>query len=310
MGNNKNTGTQGPVRAPAFFRATCRFDYQPDICKVLKKGTAASRLNCSVSWYSEKKCTPKPFWPLSSACWKVDSTKLQMEFTLHPYLHRALPGQDYKDTGFCGFGDSCKFMHDRGNFKTGWQMEKEWDEQQARRKELIAMGIDPDEKKEGEGEFEVAAVDELPFACHICRGPFRDPIRTKCGHYFCQVRALAAPDTGRWRSGPSSSSTPGCGSSPALAPPPPKKKKKKSTQMFLAAMVYFSINKCATWRARVCVFAAVRSSALPLLGAVLRGVRQEHSGHLQLVPQARRPRAQERRFRGPLRPQDGRGRGR
>ena len=40
--------TQGPIRAPTFLRATCRFDYQPDICK------------------------------------------------------------DYKETGFCGYGDQCK----------------------------------------------------------------------------------------------------------------------------------------------------------------------------------------------------------
>jgi len=34
--------------------------------------------------------------------------------------------QDYKETGFCGFGDSCKFMHDRSDYKSGWQLEREW----------------------------------------------------------------------------------------------------------------------------------------------------------------------------------------
>lgn len=131
IGNNKNTGTQGPIRAPAFFRATCRFDYQPDICK------------------------------------------------------------DYKDTGYCGFGDSCKFMHDRGNYKSGYQMEKEWDEKQAERKRMIAMGIDPDEdKKDDDDEFVVKTGPELPFACFICRGPFKDPIQTICQHYFCQNCAV------------------------------------------------------------------------------------------------------------------------
>jgi RING finger protein 113A len=28
--------------------------------------------------------------------------------------------------------------------------------------------------------------EEMPFACHICRQPFTDPIVTKCGHYFCE----------------------------------------------------------------------------------------------------------------------------
>jgi hypothetical protein len=39
-------------------------------------------------------------------------------------------------------------MHDRGNYKTGYQMEKEWDDKQAERKRLISMGIDPDGKSE------------------------------------------------------------------------------------------------------------------------------------------------------------------
>ena len=33
--------------------------------------------------------------------------------------------KDYKETGFCGFGDSCKFMHDRSDYKFGWQLERE-----------------------------------------------------------------------------------------------------------------------------------------------------------------------------------------
>ncbi|KAL1561928.1 zinc finger CCCH domain-containing protein 1-like [Salvia divinorum] len=38
--------------------------------------------------------------------------------------------KDYKETGYCGYGDSCKFMHDRGDYKSGWQLEQEWDEKE------------------------------------------------------------------------------------------------------------------------------------------------------------------------------------
>ncbi len=31
--------------------------------------------------------------------------------------------------GYCGFGDSCKFLHDRSDYKHGWQLEQEWNEQ-------------------------------------------------------------------------------------------------------------------------------------------------------------------------------------
>jgi RING finger protein 113A len=32
--------------------------------------------------------------------------------------------KDYKETGFCGFGDSCKFVHDRGDYKSGWELDR------------------------------------------------------------------------------------------------------------------------------------------------------------------------------------------
>ncbi len=35
---------------------------------------------------------------------------------------------------YCGYGDNCKFMHDRGDYKQGWQLEKEWDEKQEAKK--------------------------------------------------------------------------------------------------------------------------------------------------------------------------------
>ncbi|CAI0498991.1 unnamed protein product [Linum tenue] len=89
--------------------------------------------------------------------------------------------KDYKETGYCGYGDSCKFMHDRGDYKSGWQMEKEWDE--AEEGEFDEANDDDDDDDE----------DALPFACFICREPFEDPVVTKCKHYFCEHCALKVP---------------------------------------------------------------------------------------------------------------------
>ncbi|CAM9424612.1 unnamed protein product, partial [Laminaria digitata] len=93
IGGNKHTGTQGPIRAPTFLRATCRFDYQPDICK------------------------------------------------------------DYKETGFCGFGDSCKFLHDRADYKSGWAMEQEFEAKEKKRKAREALGEWADKDEEEEEEY-------------------------------------------------------------------------------------------------------------------------------------------------------------
>lgn len=89
--------------------------------------------------------------------------------------------KDYKETGYCGYGDSCKFMHDRGDYKTGWELEKEWEEQQRQKR----MGI-----KRNEENYEIHPDEDIPFACFICRKPFTDPIQTKCRHFFCEQCAL------------------------------------------------------------------------------------------------------------------------
>jgi RING finger protein 113A len=75
--------------------------------------------------------------------------------------------KDYKETGFCGYGDSCKFLHDRGDYLAGWQMDK----------------VDPNSGQPVVEEDDEE--EEVPFACLICRQPFTDPVITKCGHYFC-----------------------------------------------------------------------------------------------------------------------------
>ncbi|GAB2246612.1 hypothetical protein Droror1_Dr00002105 [Drosera rotundifolia] len=97
--------------------------------------------------------------------------------------------KDYKETGYCGYGDACKFMHDRGDYKSGWQMEREWDEAEKSRKRNLAMGVG-DGDNAGAGNDDDDDEDTLPFACFICRNPFVDPVVTKCKHYFCEHCAL------------------------------------------------------------------------------------------------------------------------
>uniref|UniRef100_A0A166JFY5 RING-type domain-containing protein n=1 Tax=Daucus carota subsp. sativus TaxID=79200 RepID=A0A166JFY5_DAUCS len=67
--------------------------------------------------------------------------------------------------------------------KSGWQLEKEWDEKEkARKRNLALKQFESDEEAEQSDEDD----DSLPFACFICRQPFADPVVTKCKHYFCE----------------------------------------------------------------------------------------------------------------------------
>jgi len=106
--------------------------------------------------------------------------------------------KDYKDTGFCGFGDSCIYLHDRTNMKTGKALEEEWEakkkaeeERKEREINMFCTVITGDNDNSGgtNGNVKAAALSEedgLPFACHICRGAFEEPVVTQCSHYFCQ----------------------------------------------------------------------------------------------------------------------------
>lgn len=94
--------------------------------------------------------------------------------------------KDYKQTGFCGFGDSCKFLHDREDYKAGWQLDREWEEVQHKKRIAVIQAKELDSHSEESSSDE----EDIPFACFICRKEYVQPIVTKCGHYFCEPCAI------------------------------------------------------------------------------------------------------------------------
>ena len=101
--------------------------------------------------------------------------------------------KDYKQTGFCGFGDSCKFLHAREDYKQGWELDRDWEIGTKGKK--VAGRTVASVKRTGNAEEDQEAEDDalleaIPFACFICREPYKYPVVTKCGHYFCEKCAL------------------------------------------------------------------------------------------------------------------------
>lgn len=77
--------------------------------------------------------------------------------------------KDFKLTGYCGYGDSCKFLHIRDDFKGGWKLNQEWK-------------IDANEDAEPAEKIDL---DKVPINCSICKDEYKAPVVTACGHYFC-----------------------------------------------------------------------------------------------------------------------------
>lgn len=55
--------------------------------------------------------------------------------------------------------------------------------------ERKATGAKGNGEKEDD-EVDAAMLENIPFVCIICNGPYKSPIVTRCGHYFCEGCAL------------------------------------------------------------------------------------------------------------------------
>jgi RING finger protein 113A len=100
--------------------------------------------------------------------------------------------KDYKQTGFCGFGDNCKYLHAREDYAAGWKLDRDWEMSTKGKKPggTIVASANRDEKEKDEDGIDLALLEKIPFACIICKKPYKNPIITKCGHYFCEACAL------------------------------------------------------------------------------------------------------------------------
>jgi RING finger protein 113A len=98
------------------------------------------------------------------------------------------------------YGDSCKFLHAQEDYRQGWQLDKEWENVTKGKKVTGGTKIasaDRNAEADNSGD-DVAILENIPFACIICREPYKEPIVTRCGHYFCESCALK-----RYRKDPS-----------------------------------------------------------------------------------------------------------
>ncbi|KAL6807463.1 hypothetical protein GGI42DRAFT_320817 [Trichoderma sp. SZMC 28013] len=102
--------------------------------------------------------------------------------------------KDYKITGFCGFGDGCRYAHDRANVKQGWQLDREWETITKGRRNIggtvVAAANRSAVDEENASEDDESPSMDIPRTCGLCDGEYKSPVSTKCGHVFCEECAL------------------------------------------------------------------------------------------------------------------------
>ncbi|KAF4957897.1 hypothetical protein FGADI_2726 [Fusarium gaditjirri] len=75
----------------------------------------------------------------------------------------------------------------REDVKQGWQLDKEWENREKSKKKIIG---NREKANAVEEEADMEMLDKIPFACIICEKPYKQPVVTRCGHYFCEACVL------------------------------------------------------------------------------------------------------------------------
>ena len=98
--------------------------------KKIKEGKVDSKLYRGANNYANYRLTDAELEnPTETYKWKHGPTRAKdnaakstCRFDYDPSLCK-----DFHDCGYCVFGNSCIYVHDRSNYKTGWEMEKDYE---------------------------------------------------------------------------------------------------------------------------------------------------------------------------------------
>lgn len=91
--------------------------------------------------------------------------------------------KDWKERGVCGYGDNCIYLHDRTDYKSGWELERDFEAAQKAKLSGIPL---PEDNDDAAGDQQPKTENDVPDGtCPICKEDLESPLEAKCGHRFC-----------------------------------------------------------------------------------------------------------------------------
>ena len=105
--------------------------------------------------------------------------------------------KDFHDNGYCGWGASCLYAHDRTDYKAGWELDNQWEKeerdkiarsQRIRQKKALDPDFNSSDEDLTESELKIRKSFEK---CFICKADFTTPLLASCSHIFCEKCILA-----------------------------------------------------------------------------------------------------------------------
>jgi RING finger protein 113A len=100
--------------------------------------------------------------------------------------------KDWKERGVCGYGDNCIYLHDRTDYKSGWELERDFDAAQKAKLSGVPLPEEDDTPPfanaypaDKQQKAEPNKNDVADGMCPICKNELESPLEAKCGHRFC-----------------------------------------------------------------------------------------------------------------------------
>ena len=111
--------------------------------------------------------------------------------------------KDFFEAGYCVFGNSCIFIHDRCDYKFGWQLDQEFEAKQKKKqerrqkrleaiiaqKDLAGLGLDSTDSEDETTLLGPAVYAGIDLVCPVCKQDYKNPTSLGCKHILCDICA-------------------------------------------------------------------------------------------------------------------------